>query len=221
MDVSYNGRGFIQGLSGDGQHHVQLYWLTGRSENSRNRYLRLDEYQNVFSDSITGEISNRPLTIYHAMHSVDGAHIVSNGQHTLDVVADISNRVYDINMSFIHSVLAQEYEPDPPHYTPRITGMIHDNTYIFGIAKKTGHNIYVKTVDKEITPGVGYCITTYMDDGNPLPSFEGEPYMVKIVDDLEYYWNLLNKTNRIAIVRKKINLYTGEISFDIINREEP
>ncbi|MGI6086152.1 MAG: IMP cyclohydrolase [Acetivibrionales bacterium] len=221
---SYPGRGIVLGLSEDGTKLFQVYWIMGRSENSRNRvfveengFVRTRAYDE-------SKLIDPSLIIYYPLKSIEKYHIVSNGDQT--------DTVYDYIRSgktFEAALMTRSFEPDSPNYTPRITGIIElggKNPYTMSILKTQGgepdtcvRNFYY--YEKPIK-GLGHCIHTYESDGEVLPSFMGEPYPVPIPNSAEaalnIYWELLNQDNRISLLVKTIDLKTEKIEIKIINR---
>ncbi|NLU52965.1 MAG: inosine monophosphate cyclohydrolase [Clostridiaceae bacterium] len=220
----YPGRGIVLGAASDGKKLIQIYWIMGRSENSRNRvFVRDDDFvrTKAYDES---KLTDPSLIIYYPLKAIGNYHIISNGDQT-DTVYDFLKS----GSSFEEALMSRTFEPDAPNYTPRITGIIELN----------GRNIYslaiVKTqlgnpetcvrnffhYEKPI-PGVGHCIHTYAGDGNPLPSFEGEPYLMPVPDSaqeaLDMYWDLLNPDNRISLLVKTIDIKTGQVEILIKNR---
>lgn len=222
---SYTGRGIILGMSADSQKMVQVYWLTGRSENSRNRVFAVE------SDGIrtqaydASKLIDPRLIIYWPVRRFRDAHIVSNGDQT-----DTIHSYLKKGMSFEDALMTRSYEPDAPNFTPRISGMMDisdkQGAYTLSILKAEGeepvgciHCFY--RFDRAL-PGYGHCLHTYSGDGKPLPSFKGEPYPVPLgknaKETAELYWDTLNHENRVALLALGIDRTTGEVETFIINR---
>jgi len=224
---SYVGRGFVVGLDESG-NMIQVYWLMGRSAGSRNRVFDLDEGR-VFTKSADGSVPDNPeLTLYNAMDERRcGYYVVSNGAQTDDLCQALKNRVQH---AFRHTLLRWSYEPDPNH-TPRITAVAHwmGNRFEVEMAllRKSATS---DDCDRawymygNIPLGTGYCMTTYMGDGDPLPSFRGEPYLMPLNGTGEQiastYWAALNRHNRVALVVKTISIRTANTEVHVINAHE-
>jgi len=224
---SYPGRGIIIGMSPDSRHMIQVYWIMGRSENSRNRIFEEENgfvRTKAFDDS---KLVDPSLIIYYpAKHYMD-RHIITNGDQT----DTIFNALVEGD-SFEDALNTRCFEPDAPNFTPRISGAVSlkDSQYAYQLSiLKSFYNSgdssirYFFNYEKGI-PGVGHCIHTYTGDGNPLPSFAGEPYELELLDDIEktteLYWNTLDKTNKISLLTKFINIKDGTFSIRIINKNK-
>jgi len=198
---SYPGRGIVLGRNHDGVW-IAIYWIMGRSDNSRNRIFTHKD--NVLSTEAANPslVKDPSLIIYNAMRGIGHNIIVSNGSQT-DVIYD----KLMLGSSFLASLEHEKYEPDAPNYTPRISGYIDRNvgSVSLSIIKRnhTGNTDYHFYRYSNIPLGVGYCITTYTSDGDPLPSFQGEPILLPLKGDVEEiantYWNELDKDNRISL----------------------
>jgi IMP cyclohydrolase len=223
---SYPGRGIVIGKSTSGDHILQVYWLMGRSDNSRNRLLvqEGDMIKTVPFDK--SKVEDPSLIIYNAMRVVTVAsntyHIVSNGDQTNTIVEYLEK-----GDSFEEAVRSRTYEPDAPNYTSRISGVVNavDWTATMAIARRdpaTGEPQHDSFAPNLTENGLGSCIHTYQGDGNPLPAFVGAPYVVPLGENAEdtahIYWDKLNFENRIAIVVKSIAVESGETACFIINR---
>lgn len=224
---SYPGRGIVQGLSSDGQHVVQIYWIMGRSENSRNRIFKTAESGRVYTEFADPSKGGDPkLVIYNAMLESRGAAIVSNGDHT-DTVDDFLRVILDDGKSIppLNRILSTiDAEPDHPNYTPRIAAMYHfdgmHNNFEMLVARKAGvdsedddghdhvYHRYEREVLDDHDEGLGWCIHTYEGDGDPLPAFQGAPFLVPIGKDIdeivESYWDALNSNHLVALAVKMI-----------------
>ncbi|MBT98382.1 MAG: inosine monophosphate cyclohydrolase [Dehalococcoidia bacterium] len=222
----YTGRGIVIGATPNGSRLVQVYWLTGRSEGSRNRIF-IHEGDTVrtwvFDES---KVENLELVSYHPIRVNGPNHIVTNGDQTDTIDAHLAD-----GGTFESALDTRTWEPDPPIKTPRISGLVNTNddtayTYKLGILKtvqgNANHTSRHYATDEAAIPGYGHCITTYLDDGDPVPSFEGEPYPVSLLDTLEEtanrFWNLLDEDNRVALLTKFIDPSTNESEVHIINR---
>jgi len=222
---SYPGRGIIIGMTPDGRNIVQVYWIMGRSENSRNRVF---EYNGTtlrtraFDES---KLTDPSLVIYNAMKVCKDVHIVTNGDQT-DTVQDF----IEAGESFKEALDTREFEPDEPNFTPRISGIAFLNAMVYKLSvlktidndKKQGQRNYFEY--SSFIKGIGHCITTYMGDGNPLPSFEGEPFEVELLDDIDAnagkFWDMLDDENKVSLAVKFIDVSTKEISMRILNKNK-
>ena len=215
----YPGRGIIVGCSEDGNRMITLYFIMGRSENSRNRiFVKTDDgiRTKAFDPS---KLTDPSLIIYAPVRTFDNHIIITNGDQT-DTVYDFLSGGLD----FRSALLRRRYEPDVPNYTPRISALVKpDYTYSFSILKKahTGSECCLRSFFEysDIVPGLGHFISTYEKDGDPLPSFTGEPIPVNIdvSDGFENFaneiWNALNEDN-------KVSLYARETHTDIYKTNE-
>ena len=204
---SYPGRGIIIGRNHDSEW-VVIYWIMGRSDNSRNRVFKYKN--NILSTEAADPslVKDPSLIIYNAMRGIGHNIIVSNGSQT-----DVIYNKLMLGSSFQTSLEHEKYEPDAPNYTPRISGYIdrNVNSISLSIIKRNHTN----DVDhcfyrySNIPLGAGYCITTYMSDGDPLPSFQSEPILLPLTGDVDdianTYWNLLNEDNRISLMIREGN----------------
>ncbi|HHU82847.1 MAG TPA: inosine monophosphate cyclohydrolase [Firmicutes bacterium] len=221
----YPGRGIVIGLSPDGNNFIQVYWLMGRSAASRNRIL-VPEGKFV-KTAVPGEEEqgDPSLLLYYPVKHWGENHIVTNGDQTETIYSALQK-----GTDFAEALAMRTFEPDPPHYTPRISGLVELKNagcaYRLAIIKTAGGSPDCCTrqyfhYEKGI-PGIGHCIHTYAGNGNPLPSFQGEPFAVKVFDDprttARYYWELLHAENKVALLAKAINRRTGESSLEIINK---
>jgi hypothetical protein len=222
----YPGRGIVIGQMKGKDDYVQIYWIMGRSGNSRNRIFVKDGSGFVRTEVFDKNQPYDPqLTIYFALKHAGPHHVVTNGRHT-DAIIDVLNA----GGSFERGLDAWQFESDPPNYTPRIAGVLE-------IVDQTGR--YELSVLKSLTndprystkqyfryptpvPGIGHCITTYAGDGTPLPSFAGEPLPVPLEGDIERiandYWNALNTDNKVALAVKTVNKNDHAFKIRIINK---
>lgn len=219
---SYPGRGLVIGFN-EGVLH-QLYWIMGRSENSRNRVFVTDNEGNVSTaPADASKVKDPSLIIYRAMGQYYNTHVVSNGDQTNTILDHFSlrQRTLSVAPAFQEALLGREYEPDAPNYTPRISGFCHfqDGFPMCGISiiRKTRAGCeHQNHIYQNMESGLGYCVTTYMGDGNPLPSFQGTPLLVPVArhqgEIAEFYWNALNPVNRVALVHKSIDAKGGGAS---------
>ncbi|MEN6312613.1 MAG: IMP cyclohydrolase [Clostridiaceae bacterium] len=223
----YPGRGIIIGMSPDSKYMVQVYWIMGRSENSRNRIFEEENgfvRTKAFDES---KLVDPSLIIYYPVKHFKGRHIVTNGDQTDTIFNALLN-----GDSFENALNTRCFEPDAPNFTPRISGIINlkDSQYAYQLSiLKSGYNKGYSCNRNYFnyekgTPGIGHCIHTYTGDGNPLPSFCGEPYELELFDDIvrtaEQYWNILNEQNKISLLVKFIDLEDGSFQFRIVNRNK-
>jgi IMP cyclohydrolase len=222
----YPGRGIVIGLTPDGTRLVQVYWIMGRSENSRNRVFIAEDNGFVRTEAKDpAKLSDPSLIIYYPVKHVGGAHIVTNGDQT-DTIYD----VIGAGGTFEQALARRTYEPDAPNYTPRISGIIDRNdgqfAYKLSILKtnagdpaQTLRHFY--TYEQAIA-GYGHLIHTYAADGDPLPSFTGEPVLVPLQDDIRatasFYWDLLDEDNKISLLVKSIRVSDGHTEMTVINK---
>ncbi|AGA59149.1 IMP cyclohydrolase-like protein [Thermobacillus composti KWC4] len=223
----YPGRGIIIGMTPDGTRLVQVYWIMGRSENSRNRIFVLEEDGSVRTEARDpAKLTDPSLIIYYPVRQSGGAHIVTNGDQT-DTIAD----AIASGGTFEDALRTRTFEPDAPNFTPRISGIVQPGdksaAYKLAILKSNRGNEALAqrhffTYEQPLA-GFGHLIHTYQGDGNPLPSFEGEPKLVPLFDDaeqtLEYYWKRLDEENRISLLVKTIPVGGGEAAITIRNKE--
>jgi IMP cyclohydrolase len=220
----YPGRGIVMGLNDQGDKAIQIYWVMGRSENSKNRILAQQGDIVRTEPFDQSKVVDPKLIIYTAMRTVDGKHLVSNGDQT-DTVAEVIVK----GSTFQGGLEERSYEPDRPNFTPRITGEYFskfesDVPFALSVIRKDPrsydpmHKIYRYRPEN----GMGYCIHTYNGDGSPLPSFDSDPYPVilegSVKEIAETYWKLLNAENKVALVVKGIDVKTGKVEHTIINK---
>lgn len=220
----YVGRGILIGKTPDGKNAVVAYFIMGRSENSRNRvFVERDGalYTEPFDP---GKVKDPSLIIYAAVRTYENSLIVTNGDQTDTVYEGLQN-----GRSFSESLSTRTFEPDGPNFTPRISGMLtfenEDFTYEMSILKsidEEGSDCARYTFSYPAQAGLGHFIHTYVTDGNPLPTFQGEPERVKTADDIDEFsetlWNALDENNRISLYVCYTDLKTGAASEIIINK---
>jgi len=220
----YPGRGIIAGCSEDGKRSVIIYFIMGRSENSRNRiFERTNDGIRTAAYDLS-KMTNPELIIYHPVRESGGRIIVSNGDQT-ETILDHLNR----GSGFCDALRTREFEPDPPLYTPRISGLVEkDGSYKLSILKTTaGNPDFCQRVFYEYSgavPGLGHFISTYETDGSPPPSFSGEPLPVCINDSygLDTFasgiWESLNEINKVSLYARERDILTGRINDLIFNK---
>ena len=222
---SYPGRGIIIGRSADGTKAVTAYFIMGRSENSRNRIFVVDG-EGIRTEAFDpSKLTDPSLIIYAPVRVLGNKTIVTNGDQTDTIYEGL-----DRQMTFEQSLRCREFEPDGPNYTPRISGVMHiengEYSYAMSILKSDNGNPdaclrYTYSYEKAV-PGEGRFIHTYKCDGNPLPSFEGEPKLVDIPDDMDAFtellWNSLNEDNKVSLFVRYIDIATGKYETTIVNK---
>ena len=224
---AYPGRGIIIGKTPDGKKAVTAYFIMGRSENSRNRVF-VTEGEGIRTEAYDpSKLTDPSLIIYAPVRVLGNRTIVTNGDQT-DTIYD----GMDKELTFEQSLRCREFEPDAPNYTPRISGVMHIEAgkydYAMSILKSNNgdpscRNRYTFTYDNPVA-GEGHFIHTYKCDGNPLPSFEGEPKLVNILDDMDAYtellWNSLNEENKVSLFVRYIDIATGTYETKIVNKNQ-
>jgi len=209
----YPGRGIIVGKDETGKYLVQVYWIMGRSENSRNRIFVIEDDTVLKTAPFDpAKVKDPSLIIYTAMAETETHYAVSNGSQTLDAFA--SN-----NLDC--SLRNWWYEPDEPNFTPRISAIFEPSVdkrqfAELSILKKSPFSRACDRYFYKLNishPGLGYCITTYNGDGDPLPAFTGDPYLLPLSGNIEKVaqsiWNVLNKDNKVALAVKFVKIDDG------------
>ena len=223
--TSYPGRGIVIGTSEDGKYAVCAYFIMGRSENSRNRVF-VEDGEGIRTQAFDpSKMEDPSLIIYAPVRVLGNSTIVTNGDQT-DTVYDLMKE----GKTFEESLRTREFEPDAPNYTPRISGLmnVENGKYDFAMSILKSNNgdpsqclRFTYTYDNP-KAGEGYFIHTYMQDGNPLPSFEGEPTRVNIAGDIDTFtnnvWNALNSDNKVSLFTRYIDIATGKYETRIINK---
>lgn len=224
---SYPGRGIIIGRTPDGTKAAAAYFIMGRSANSRNRIFAEDG-EGIRTEAFDpSKLEDPSLIIYAPVRVLGNKTIVTNGDQT-DTIFD----QMDKQMTFEQSLRGREFEPDGPNYTPRISGILHvengNYSYAMSILKSNNGNPEAcnRFTFAYSTPIAGEArfIHTYMSDGDPLPSFEGEPELVDILDDIDAYtellWENLNEENKVSLFVRYINIADGTYETRIINKNK-
>lgn len=225
--TTYPGRGIVIGRSKDGKTAVTAYFIMGRSENSRNRVF-VEDGEGIRTQAFDpSKLEDPSLIIYAPVRVLGNKTIVTNGDQT-----DTVYELMDKQMTFEQSLRTREFEPDGPNYTPRISGVMHieDGKYSYAMSilkSNNGNpescNRYTFAYENPI-PGEGRFIHTYMGDGNPLPSFEGEPTWVEIDGDIDSFtdmvWTNLNEENKVSLFVRFIDIETGKYETRIINKNK-
>ena len=223
--TTYPGRGIVIGKTPDGKKAAIAYFIMGRSENSRNRIFVKDG-EGIRTEAFDpSKLEDPSLIIYAPVRVLGNKTIVTNGDQT-DTIYDLMDKQY----TFEQALRTREFEPDAPNYTPRISGVLHfDNgsfNYAMSILKSNNGNPeacnrYTFAYENPVA-GEAHFIHTYMGDGNPLPSFEGEPTLVDVPDNMDDFadlvWNNLNNDNKVSLFVRYINIEDGSYETKIINK---
>ncbi len=219
----YPGRGVVLGVTPDGRQSAALYFIMGRSANSRNRVF-VQEPDGIRTQARDPEKMEDPsLVIYHPVRRVGRSLIVTNGDQT-DTILEYLER----GQTLEQALRSREFEPDSPNWTPRISGLLSpDGGYKLSILKSAdekGSACLRQFFEYPGQPGLGHFIHTYVQDGSPLPTFEGEPERVEIGQDMEDFarqvWESLNEENKISLFVQYTSLETGEACQLIFNKYE-
>lgn len=220
----YVGRGIVIGKSSDGKKAATAYFIMGRSANSRNRVFTVKNGE-VFTEPFdASKVEDPSLIIYAALRKFENRLIVTNGDQT--------DTVYDgivTGKSFSESLESREFEPDAPNFTPRISGMLtfggNDFNYEMSILKsldENGSDCARYTFSYPSKAGLGHFIHTYVTDGNPIPTFQGEPERVAIPDSIDEFadeiWNYLDENNKISLYVRYTDLTDGSYEEKLINK---
>jgi hypothetical protein len=234
----YPGRGIVVGIDESGKYLVQAYWIMGRSENSRNRVFVIEDEGVLKTEAADPEkVKDPSLIIYTAMAEVGTIRLlqenkassfrlknyaVSNGHQTLAALVD---------GGLNDSMRDWRYEPDEPNYTPRISALVQLGGWArclteISILKKSplnqGCDKYLYKLDINSLRGLGYCVTTYSGDGNPLPSFSGDPYLLPLEGNIgevaQMLWDNLNEENRVSLAVKFVEIETKQSKITVINK---
>ena len=224
---SYPGRGIIIGRSADGTKAVTAYFIMGRSENSRNRIF-VEDGDGIRTQAFDpSKLVDPSLIIYAPVRVLGNKTIVTNGDQT-----DTIYEMMDKQLTFEQALRTREFEPDAPNYTPRISGILHIENgcynYAMSILKSNNGDpdscLRHTFSFSNAKPGEGRFIHTYMGDGNPLPSFEGEPKLISIPNDLDDFtnllWNSLNEDNKVSLFVRFIDIQTGACETRIVNKNQ-
>jgi len=222
----YVGRGIVIGKSEDGKNAVFAYFIMGRSENSRNRIFVENGDEVIIHPFDASKVEDPSLIIYSPVRKSGNSLIVTNGDQT-DTIYDFLEK----GSTFEAALETREFEPDKPNFTPRISGIMNftnnDFDYKMSILKSadsegTACNRY--TFSYKSIAGTGHFIHTYVTDGNPIPTFMGEPERVVIPNDIDeftnYIWNNLNEQNKISIYVRYVSLEDGSVENRMINGNE-
>ena len=223
---SYAGRGIVIGMTEDGTHACAAYFIMGRSANSRNRVF-VRKNGEVFTEPFdASKVIDPSLIIYAAVRQYRNQLIVTNGDQTDTVYDGLAS-----GKRFSEALESRCFEPDGPNFTPRISAVVNLDparpTYEMSILKSIdaeGSDCARYTFSYPMKAGLGHFLHTYICDGNPLPTFHGEPERVRIENDLDEMtrkiWNGLDVNNRISLYVRFISLATGEYEDRIVNKNQ-
>ncbi len=225
-DNSYVGRGIVIGKSGDGEKAVFAYFIMGRSENSRNRVFTIEGDDVTIYPFDASKVEDPSLIIYSPVRKIGDSIIVTNGDQT--------DTIYDFikdGKTFEQALETREFEPDSPNWTPRISGILNfdknDFSYKMSILKSAdpeGSACNRFTFAYKALDGVGHFIHTYNCDGNPIPTFTGEPERVEIPNDIDAFtndiWQNLNADNKISLYVRYVSLKDCNIDSRMINKNQ-
>ena len=221
---TYPGRGIVIGKTADGKKSAVAYFIMGRSANSRNRVFT-EKDGAIFTEPFdASKVEDPSLIIYAALRNYENKLIVTNGDQTDTIWEGLK-----AGKSFSEALTSREFEPDAPNLTPRISGMLTyaDNNFTYEMsilksadAEGTACNRY--TFSYPSLNGLGHFIHTYVCDGNPIPTFQGEPERVAIPDDIDAFttevWNALDENNKISLYVRYTDLATGESESRMLNK---
>ena len=221
----YVGRGIAVGKTQDGKKAAVAYFIMGRSDNSRNRIFVENGDEVIIHPFDASKVEDPSLIIYSPIRKIDNKLIVTNGDQT--------DTIYDFiagGKTFEEALDTRCFEPDPPNWTPRISGMFtfgEKLTYKMSILKSAdaeGSECNRYTFSYNSLNGIGHFIHTYVTDGNPIPTFMGEPERVAVPNDIDEFtdkiWSNLNELNKISIYVRYIDLATGAVENRMINKNQ-
>ena len=224
---SYPGRGIIIGRSADGTKAVTAYFIMGRSVNSRNRIF-VEDGEGIRTQAFDpSKLTDPSLIIYAPVRGLGNKTIVTNGDQT-----DTIYEGMDKQMTFEQSLRSREFEPDGPNYTPRISGIMHieNGTYNYAMSILKSNNGSPDSCNRYTfayenpAAGEGHFIHTYKCDGDPLPSFEGEPKLIAVPDDIDAFtdtlWSSLNEDNKVSLFVRYIDIASGTCATRIVNKNQ-
>ena len=219
----YPGRGIVLGQTPDGKHAVTAYFIMGRSANSRNRIF-VEEPDGIRTEAYDpSKLEDPSLIIYHPVRQFGRGLIVTNGDQT-DTILEFLER----GLPMEQALRTREFEPDGPNWTPRISGLLSpDGSYKLSILKSAdaqGSACVRQTFEYPALPGVGHFLHTYVTDGNPIPTFQGEPERVAISDDIDTFaaalWQSLNEANKISLFVRFTDLASNTFTQRIYNKHQ-
>ena len=223
--TTYPGRGILIGKSAEGKKAMLAYFIMGRSVNSRNRIF-VEAEGGIRTEAFDpSKMVDPSLIIYYPVRVLGEKTIVTNGDQTDTIYNDILS-----GGDFHRACGTRCFEPDAPNFTPRISAMIERKNADFRLEMsilrcndpETQASVRCFYEYESVKKGSGYFIHTYAQDGNPIPSFTGEPELVEIGDDFEAFsetiWNSLNADNKVSLWTRCIDLATGEVATKIYNK---
>ena len=219
----YPGRGIVLGQTPDGKHAVTAYFIMGRSANSRNRIF-VEEPDGTRTEAYDpSKLEDPSLIIYHPVRQFGRGLIVTNGDQT-DTIRDYLKK----GLPMEQALRTREFEPDGPNWTPRISGLLSpDGSYKLSILKSAdaeGSACVRQTFEYPALPGVGHFLHTYVTDGNPIPTFQGEPERVAITGDIDTFaaalWESLNEANKISLFVRFTDLASDTFTQRIFNKHQ-
>ena len=220
---TYPGRGIVLGMTADGKQSVAAYFIMGRSVNSRNRVF-VEEPDGIRTEAYDpSKLEDPSLIIYHPVREVGRGLIVTNGDQT-DTILEFLER----GLPMEQALRTREFEPDGPNWTPRISGLLSpDGSYKLSILKSAdteGSACARQTFEYPALPGLGHFLHTYVCDGNPIPTFQGEPERVAIEGDIDNFtaqlWDNLNPDNKISLFVRFTDLETRAYQPRILNKHQ-
>ena len=219
----YPGRGIVIGKSEDGNSIAIAYFIMGRSANSRNRVFTEEGDTVTIYPADSTKVEDPSLIIYHPIRKLGDCLIVTNGDQT-DTIFDFLKE----GNTFEEALETREFEPDGPNWTPRISGIVFlddSDTYKLSILKSEdpdGTDCARYTYTYKLQNGLGHFIHTYKENGNPIPTFEGEPERVAVPNSADEFaseiWDNLNEDNKISLYVRYINVVTGAVENELINK---
>jgi len=226
INNEYPGRGIVTGQTEDGKCAVAAYFIMGRSENSRNRVFVREEDTVMIHPFDPAKLSDPSLVIYAPLRTFKNNLIVTNGDQTDTIYASLS-----VGGTFDSALQSRRFEPDAPNFTPRISAMLTFTEGAFSYkmsilksADESGTKCSRFTFDYEPLCGTGHFIHTYRCDGNPIPSFTGEPSCVTVPDDIDTFtndiWKSLNPQNKVSLYVRYTYLETGGFEDRLINKNK-
>ena len=225
-DNPYVGRGIVAGTSADGKSAVTAYFIMGRSANSRNRIFT-EKNGEIFTEPFdASKVQDPSLIIYAAVRQYQNQLIVTNGDQTDTIYEGLQK-----GLTFVKALESRAFEPDAPNFTPRISGMLTfengDFSYQMSILKSIdaeGSACARYGFSYPSVNGLGHFIHTYVTDGNPIPTFQGEPERVAILNDIDEMtdklWRSLNENNKISLYVRYVDLASGAVEDRIVNKNK-
>ncbi len=224
---TYPGRGIVVGKSKDGKKAAIGYFIMGRSSNSRNRIF-VEDGEGIRTEAFDpSKMEDPSLIIYAPVRVLGNKTIVTNGDQTDTIYENM-----DKQMTFEQSLREREFEPDAPNYTPRISAILHieEGTFNYAMSILKSDNGNPESCNRftfaynNPPAGEGHFVSTYLHDGNPLPSFEGEPKLVAVPDDMGQFgdmlWSSLNEDNKVSLFVRYIDIETGKYESKIYNKNQ-